>query len=154
MAKSCLALLQSHGLWLARLSCPWDFPGKNTGVDCHFLLQEIFLTLGSNLGSQVSCTAGRFFTSEPPMTMLQPKGIPPAASPLQQLQNWAVFPLLSLKGNTLKINAWTARTDTSCSNYLGESPEMPNTEWTHPSFPYICAHGFLPQTSRGVFLWS
>ena len=23
----------------ARLLCPWDSPGKNTGVDCHFLLQ-------------------------------------------------------------------------------------------------------------------
>ena len=22
-----------------RLFCPWDSPGKNTGVDCHFLLQ-------------------------------------------------------------------------------------------------------------------
>ena len=22
-----------------RLLCPWDSPGKNTGVDCHFLLQ-------------------------------------------------------------------------------------------------------------------
>ena len=22
--------------------CPWDFPGKNTGVGCHFLLQGIF----------------------------------------------------------------------------------------------------------------
>ena len=20
-------------------ACPWDFPGKNTGVGCHFLLQ-------------------------------------------------------------------------------------------------------------------
>ena len=27
----------------------WDFPGKNTGVGYHFLLQEIFLTQGSNL---------------------------------------------------------------------------------------------------------
>ena len=25
-----------------------DIPGKNTGVGCHFLLQEIFLTQGSN----------------------------------------------------------------------------------------------------------
>ena len=24
----------------ARLLCPWDFPGKNTGVGCHFLLQR------------------------------------------------------------------------------------------------------------------
>ena len=29
--------------------CPWDFSGKNTGVGCHFLLQGIFLTQGSNL---------------------------------------------------------------------------------------------------------
>ena len=26
------------------LLCPWYFPGKNTGVGCHFLLQEIFPT--------------------------------------------------------------------------------------------------------------
>ena len=24
--------------------CPWDFPGKNTGVNCHFFLQEIYGT--------------------------------------------------------------------------------------------------------------
>ena len=29
--------------------CPWDFPGKNTGVGCYFLFQEIFLTQGFNL---------------------------------------------------------------------------------------------------------
>ena len=34
----------------ASLLCPWDFPGKNTRVGCHFLLQGIFLTQGSNLG--------------------------------------------------------------------------------------------------------
>ena len=33
----------------ARLLCPQDFPSKNTGVGCHFLLQEIFLTQGQNL---------------------------------------------------------------------------------------------------------
>ena len=25
--------------WPARLLCPWDSPGKNTGVGCHALLQ-------------------------------------------------------------------------------------------------------------------
>ena len=34
----------------ARLLCPWNFPGKNTGVGGHSLLQEIFLTQGLNLG--------------------------------------------------------------------------------------------------------
>ena len=29
---------------------PWDSPGKNTGVGCRFLLQEIFPTQGSNPG--------------------------------------------------------------------------------------------------------
>ena len=28
--------------------CPWDFPGKNTGVGCLFLLQGIFPTQESN----------------------------------------------------------------------------------------------------------
>ena len=35
--------LQCYGLWPARVHSPWDFPGKNTGVGCHFLLQGIFL---------------------------------------------------------------------------------------------------------------
>ena len=32
------------------LLCPWNFPGKSTGVGCHFLLQGIFPTQGSNPG--------------------------------------------------------------------------------------------------------
>ena len=40
--------LGPHGLQLARLLCPWDFPGKNTGVGCHFLLQGVVPTQGSN----------------------------------------------------------------------------------------------------------
>ena len=32
------------------LLCPWNSPGRNTGVGCHFLLQGIFPTQGSNLG--------------------------------------------------------------------------------------------------------
>ena len=31
-----------------RLLCQWDSPGTNTGVGCHFLLQGIFPTQGSN----------------------------------------------------------------------------------------------------------
>ena len=42
--------LQPHGLQPAGLLCPWDSPGKNTGVGCHFLHQGIFLTQGSNPG--------------------------------------------------------------------------------------------------------
>ena len=31
--------LRPRGLQPTRLLCPWDSPGKNTGVGCHFLLQ-------------------------------------------------------------------------------------------------------------------
>ena len=41
-------------LWPARLLCPWDSPGKNTGVGCRALLQGIFPTQGSNPGSPES----------------------------------------------------------------------------------------------------
>ena len=56
--------LQPHGLWSTRLLCPRDSPGKNTGVGCHFLLQRIFLTQGSNSALLVFCIAGRFLTTE------------------------------------------------------------------------------------------
>ena len=38
-----------YGLVPTRLLCPWDSPGKNTGVRCHGLLQWIFLIQGLNL---------------------------------------------------------------------------------------------------------
>ena len=42
--------LQPLGLYPTRLLCPWNFPGKNTGVGCYFLLQGIFPTQGLNPG--------------------------------------------------------------------------------------------------------
>ena len=40
--------------------CPWDFPGKNTGMGCHFFLQGIFPTQGWN-----SCLLLPSFRSPP-----------------------------------------------------------------------------------------
>ena len=48
----CSALSYSlwpYGLEPTRILCPWDCPGKNIGMGCHFLFQEIFLTQGLNL---------------------------------------------------------------------------------------------------------
>ena len=61
VTKSCPTLGDPKDCSPARILCPWDFSGKNTGVGCHFLLQGIFLTQGLN----VSCLAGGFFTTEP-----------------------------------------------------------------------------------------
>ena len=57
---------QPHGLQSARLLCPWDFPGKDTGVGCHFLLHGIFPTQSSNPSLKYPALAGRWFTTEPP----------------------------------------------------------------------------------------
>ena len=49
---SCSAVvdsLQFHGLRPSRLLHPWNFPGKNIGVGCHFLLQGIFLNQELNV---------------------------------------------------------------------------------------------------------
>ena len=85
VSKSCPTLLRPHGP--ARLLCPWNSPGKNTGVGCHFLLQGIFWTQGSNLhllhwqedslplrhqGSQFSLTE---LDSTPVITRENPPGI-------------------------------------------------------------------------------
>ena len=36
------------GQQTTRLLCPWNSPGKSTGVGCHFFLQGIFPTQGSS----------------------------------------------------------------------------------------------------------
>ena len=60
--------LRPHGLQPARPLCPWDSPGKNTGVGFHALLQGISLTRD---WIRVSCFAGRFLP-------LSPQGSPTA----------------------------------------------------------------------------
>ena len=53
--------------WTVALQAPlsMDYPGKNTRVGCHFLLQGAYLTQESNLCIQ-HLLAGGFFTTEPP----------------------------------------------------------------------------------------
>ena len=52
--------LRSHGVWPTRLFCPWNFSGKITRVGCHFRLQRVFLTQGSNI-SYVSFIGRQIF---------------------------------------------------------------------------------------------
>ena len=51
--------LRVHGLWLTRLLCPWNTPGKNIRVGSHSLLQR---SSPSRDRTWVSRIAGRFFT--------------------------------------------------------------------------------------------
>ena len=57
-------MLRPRGLWPTRLLRPWDSPGKNTGVGCQLLLQEIFPTQGIEPRSPALQAVA--LTSEPP----------------------------------------------------------------------------------------
>ena len=50
VAQSRLTLCDPWPMWPTRVLCPWNSPGKNTGVGCYSLLQGIFPTHGLNLG--------------------------------------------------------------------------------------------------------
>ena len=53
MCVSCSVMsdfLKPHGLQLVRLLCTWDSLGKDTGMGCYSLPQEIFPTQGMNPG--------------------------------------------------------------------------------------------------------
>ena len=63
-----------------RLLCPWDSPGRNTGVGCPFFLQGIFPTQGSNRQHlYLQHWQAGSFTTEPP-------GKPPCATTPMWLQ--------------------------------------------------------------------
>ena len=69
----------------ARLICPWDSPGKNTGVGCHALLQEIFLTW---IEPAFPALAHKFFTAMIKLTF---------AFSLKSIEKWNT--VLSMLGN-------------------------------------------------------
>ena len=57
-------LIATHGLQPSRLHCSWNSPGRNTGMGCRALLQEIFPTHGSApLFLMSPALVGRFFTT-------------------------------------------------------------------------------------------
>ena len=69
--QSLVQLAVVRSLSWVRLCCePWTVcspPGKIIGAGCHFFLQGIVLSQGLNPGLRVSCSAGGFFTPEPPV---------------------------------------------------------------------------------------
>ena len=74
--QSCRTLW-SHALWPVRLLCPWDFPGKNPGVGCHFPVASSRRSSWLRDQTHVSCGTWIDRTTEPLRKLLnwQGKGI-------------------------------------------------------------------------------
>ena len=49
VAQSCPALWDPHGRQTTRLLCPWNSPGKNTGMGCHCLLQYTYIYIHNGI---------------------------------------------------------------------------------------------------------
>ena len=76
--------LRPYGLYpppTPRLLYPWDSPGKNSRVGCHFLLQGVLFTQESNSHLYVSCT-GRNSYHWYPTIHIDPRGIFLTETPL------------------------------------------------------------------------
>ena len=74
VAQSCLTLCDPMDRSPPASTVHEIFPGKNTGVGSHFLLQGIFPTQGSN-ESTSPALAGWFVTTEPPGKPTKHSGI-------------------------------------------------------------------------------
>ena len=61
---SCVQLFATPWAVASQAPLSWDFPGKNTGVGCHFLFQVIFPVQG--LKPMSPAFAAGFFITEPP----------------------------------------------------------------------------------------
>ena len=76
-AKSLQSLSDSvrpHRQQPTRLPCPWDSPGKNTGVGCHFLLQSMKVKSESEVAQ--SCPTLRGPHGLQPSRLLRPWDLP------------------------------------------------------------------------------
>ena len=68
-SPSCVYLFATPCTVAARL-CPWDFPGKNTDVGCHFLSRGIFVTQESNLCLLCLLHRRQVFATESPRKLV------------------------------------------------------------------------------------
>ena len=109
--QSCPNLCDPIDCRLPGSSVHSDFPGKNTGVDCHALLQRIFLTQGSNLQSPVTpASQVEFFTTEPP-------GKPPPNLSNSLFPSWNH---LQMQNEKLNIGHHKSKQKESCGNNIQE----------------------------------
>ena len=60
---SCVQLFGPHGLQLARLLCPWDFPGRNTTAGCPFYSRGSSQLMDWNYVPCFSCIGRRVLLS-------------------------------------------------------------------------------------------
>ena len=129
------------GLEPARLLCPGDSPGKNTGVRCHALLQGIFPTQGIDLHL---------------FRLLHWQAVSLSVAPSGKPVFYCQFSLVQLL-NCIRLFAtpWTAACQASLSITNSQSllkPLCPLSRWCHPTISSSVVPFSLSQ-HQGLFQW-
>ena len=154
--------LQSHGLQPDSLLCPWDYPSKNTGVSCCFLLPGIFPTQGSNpsrlhwqmLSLPLSHFSSVQFSHSVVSDSLQPHESQHARPP-------CTSPTPGVHSNSCPSSPWchpsissSVVPFSSCPQSLPASESFPMSQrfaWGGQSTGVSALASFLPKNSQG---WS
>ena len=121
-----------------RLLCSWDFPGKNTGVSSHSLLQGIFPAQGSNPGL-LHCRQILYHVSQQGRSLVK-------FSSIQSLSRVRLF-----------ATPWIAACQASLSITNSQSPPKPmSIESGMPSSHLILCHPLLvlPPISPSIRVFS
>ena len=136
VTQSCLTLCNPMDPWNStRLLCPWNPPGKNTGVGCHSVFQGIFPTQGLNLDLP-HCRQILLPPEPPGKPFVHLDGLlklPPAWISTQEINSpiWGPCAVLSSQDRVPRpAPGQTLGTQGSCR---GLSPQ--------PSCPYFGLHG-------------
>ena len=143
--------VQPHKQQPTRLLCPWDSPGKNTGVSCHFLLQYM------KVKSEVSQSLSHARLLAIPWTAAYQA---PPSTGFSRQEYWSGVPLPSLDFCPscvhLFATPWTAAHRLACPSPSPKvcSNSCPLSPWYHPTISSsVAPFSSCPQSfpSSGFF---
>ena len=146
------ASLRPHGLQPTRLLHPWDFPGKNTGVGCHFLLQKIFPTQGLNPGlppcGKMLYRLSHQGTEDKSKIQTQAKSLPQRKRLERRLRGRQRAAIMAATDRELE--AGTPWIPPSTPREAVISP----VSWSHISFLTSLLFSLLPHQEQNQQIWS
>ena len=148
------------------LFCPWDFPGKNTGVGCHFLVQEIFLTQGLNpdlphcrqtlyQGSPFEAICVRVLVTQSCLTLCDPMDCSPAGFSVHGILQaraveWIAIPfaIWGYKGTVYQVIPELSRGSAFPPHFCFSLPSSPHSQTTHVEKHSVPSSGQLQGLSK------
>ena len=132
---------------------PRGFPGENTGVGYHFLLQGIFLTQGSNPGLFSPALAGRFLATREALIYKRQRKMLQFTHTHTHTHSLSLSCILSRYGLSQALNiSPRCRAGPCCLSLLSMGYGMPSAR--RDGRPLLqTQHHLCPQVGRGQRSW-